>query len=201
MFDSGISAEKLIDELQNEADCALPIKNASYVEWLNAAEQMLYSEIIREQKELCIAEAESSIVLEGLEHGENESALRFEDIYAVYYGDRQLIKTNLASGAVFNYCYYKADNKLCICGGEGETIRLIYFVRPKLKAVDKDDAVLEGNVMIPPEFLPMIRAKLRGEAYLLANEYGPASNWLADYNAQLETFKQWIDAKAAVFGL
>lgn len=201
MFDSGVSAKTLIEELQNEVDCALPIKNSCYVEWLNAFEQMLYSDIIAEQKEMCITKAASPIVVEELEHNAQESAPRFEDIHAVYIGGRQLIKTNLTSGDIFDYCYYKSDNKLYFKPHNGENVRLIYLVRPKLKTVDEGDNISNENVMIPPEFLPMVRAKLRGEAYLLSNEYGPASNWLADYNAQLETFKQWIASKTAAFGL
>jgi hypothetical protein len=37
----------------------------------------------------------------------------------------------------------------------------------------------------------MVAAKMRGEAYKIANEDGLAAKWLADYNAQLESFKVW----------
>ena len=50
MFDSGISAADLIADIITEADVAYPITNRSYVGWLTALEQLIYSEIIKEQR-------------------------------------------------------------------------------------------------------------------------------------------------------
>ena len=51
MFDSGISVKDLIEELKTtEVDIALEIPNATYVSWLNSLQQLIYSEIIKEQK-------------------------------------------------------------------------------------------------------------------------------------------------------
>ena len=49
MFDSGIKASVLIEQIENEADIAIPIAKESYVLWLNALEQLLYTELIQEQ--------------------------------------------------------------------------------------------------------------------------------------------------------
>lgn len=49
MFNSGISAKDLIDEVMNEVDIAIPITEQSLVNELNALERMLYSEVIKEQ--------------------------------------------------------------------------------------------------------------------------------------------------------
>ena len=54
--------------------------------------------------------------------------------------------------------------------------------------------------MVPYEFIDIIKAKLRGEAYKLANEDALAAKWLQDYNAQLQDFAAWVQDKAAVFG-
>ena len=51
MFNSGISAKDLIDEVVNEVDIAIPITKQSLVNELNALERMLYSEVIKEQAE------------------------------------------------------------------------------------------------------------------------------------------------------
>ena len=50
MFDSGISVKDLVEELKTEVDIALDIPNKNYVEWLNSLQQLLYTEIIKEQK-------------------------------------------------------------------------------------------------------------------------------------------------------
>ena len=55
--------------------------------------------------------------------------------------------------------------------------------------------------MLPVEFIDLVKAKLRGEAYKLANEDNHAAKWLNDYNTLLETFKAWIADKSANFGM
>ena len=51
MFDSGISVKDLVNELKtSEIDIALEIPNAIYVSWLNSLQQLLYTEIIKEQR-------------------------------------------------------------------------------------------------------------------------------------------------------
>ena len=61
--------------------------------------------------------------------------------------------------------------------------------------------VNDVNVMLPIEFIDLVKAKLRGEAYKLANEDSIAAKWLNDYNTLLETFKAWIADKSSNFGM
>lgn len=62
MFDSGIKASDLIAQIRDEADIAIPISDESYISWLNALEQLLYSEIIQEQKKYTF-DIRSSLIL------------------------------------------------------------------------------------------------------------------------------------------
>lgn len=205
MFDSGISAEELISRLDEEADVARPIPKQNYIEWLNAVEQLLYSEIIHEQHK---AEIDGDKIKDGVLDlsavtvPDGADSLRFEDIYTVFCGDRQLIRTNRASGDIFRDVYFKADGALGINCEVARIygIRLIYYIRPKLKIVGSDGAAT-GNIMLPPEFVPLISAKLRGEAYKLANEDVLSAKWLNDYNILLENFKEWIKLKQASFSM
>ena len=57
------------------------------------------------------------------------------------------------------------------------------------------------NVMVPLEFIDLVKAKLRGEAYKLANEDVLSAKWLNDYNILLENFKMWISEKNSNFGI
>lgn len=199
MFDSGITAKELIDAIKSEADIALDIPNENYIQWINGLEQLLYSEVIQEQKEFTHTLPDIlPISLNEIEVSENESSLRFEDLHAVYVDDTQLIKSTVASGDVFPNTYYKDNNKLTLNIPYPKTIKGVYIVRPALKTPDNIDTT---HVMFPVEFIDLVKAKLRGEAYKLANEDNLAAKWLNDYNVLLENFKTWVSGKKAKFGL
>lgn len=212
MFDSGISVKNLVEELKNEVDVALDIPNATYVTWLNSLQQLLYTEVIKEQKEHiehissmfddfeCV---ERSFDLSTIK-AEGELSPRFEDVHAVYADDTQLIKSTVASGIIFPYTYYKKDGMLAYKAKLTNfhiALKIVYCVKPELINVGSDDVIGESNVMLPIEFIDLVKAKLRGEAYKLANEFDYAANWLNDYNILLEAFKVWIADKSPTFGM
>lgn len=195
MFDSGKSVAELIDELKDEVDIALEIPDSSYIGWLNSLEQLCYSEIIKEQREITVSNPTSPISLSGLSVSDAESPIRFEDIYAVYADEVQLMKTTLASGQIFPDTFYKENDNLGFNSPYmTKELKIIYFARPKIKTD-------ESNVMFPVEFVDMVKAKLRGEAYKLANEDALAGKWLNDYNVALENFKAWCENKTSQFGV
>lgn len=202
MFDSGISAKELILSLKSEVDIALEIPNAAYVTWLNSLEQMLYGDIIREQGVLELVPESEIIDLATLEIPEDEDKISFEDIHSVYVNrNLQLIKSSAANGCIFPNTYYKKGNKLTLNTKNPITkLRLIYIVKPKPKVTDGDGVIGDGNIMIPLEFAELVKAKLRYEAYMLANENTPAANQLGVYNALLDSFKQWIADREPQFG-
>ena len=204
MFESGISVKNLIDELKNtEVDIALDIPNATYVTWFNSLQQLLYTEIIKEQKKVTVSEWENNLVNISSFKGENENTPIFEDIHAVYTNDgTQLIKSTVASGVIFPNTFFRITDKLGFNTSETpEHLTVVYFVRPALVKVTEDDEIVDANVMIPIEFIDLVKAKLRGEAYKLVNEDNIAAKWLNDYNNLLETFKVWIASKSSTFGM
>lgn len=203
MFDCGISAKDFIENIKSEVDVALPIPNASYVMWLNSLEHMLYSSIIQEQNRITLKNPQTEIViLSSLSISSREAPVRFDDIYTVYADSVQLIKTNAASGQIFPNCYYKSDNNLVFnTESKPQNLDIVYFIKPALKTVNNNDEVQGGNVMLPVEFIEIAKSKLRAEAYMIENEYTPASNWINNYNILLENFKQWLSNNAAQFGM
>ena len=205
MFDSGVSVRKLIEELNIEVDIALDIPEETYVQWLDALQQVLYTEIIKEQKKAVITRPFTSpiSISSSISVPENESRPRFEEIRTIYAHDdkdntTQLIKSTLASGTIFPNTFYKDNNDIGYnTSFTPSKMTIVYIVKPALVR----DALGDVNVMVPVEFIELVKAKLRGEAYKLVNEGGIAATWLNDYNVLLETFKVWVAEKASDFGI
>lgn len=200
MFDSGIKVKDLIDQIKDEADISAPISDDSYILWITALEQLLYTEIIKEQSVLEVSIPTSSkIDLSELQVANEESPVRFENIHAVYADMVQLIKSTAASGVIFPNTYYKQKNGIGLnIQGDAKKLRIVYFVRPSEKSVSRADT---ETVKLPIEFIDLVKARLRGEAYKVANEDNLAAKWIGDYNTLLEAFKTWIAEKQAAFGL
>ena len=200
MFDSGITASALIEQIKEEADIAIPIPDTSYVLWLNALEQLLYTELIQEQSKIELDGVNGSVIgIDTLNVPNGENAVRFEDIHAIYADETQLIKSTVASGVLFPNTYYKIQNDVGLnLKNQPEKLKIIYFVRPALKT---EQSISTDIVMLPIEFIDLAKAKLRGEAYKVANEDNLAAKWINDYNVLLETFKAWISGKQSEFGI
>lgn len=200
MFNSGVKVTDLIEQIKDEADVAIPIPNINYIMWLNSVEQLLYTEFIQEQGEITITNVSGNAIdISSLTVPTDEEAVRFEDIHAIYADNTQLIESTLASGVIFPNTYYKVRNNIGLnLKNQPQTIKIIYFVRPILKT---EANVGSEYVKVPPEFTDLVKAKLRGEAYKVANEDSLAAKWINDYNVLLETFKTWIQGKQSEFGL
>ena len=204
MFNSGITVETLIESVKSEADIAPDVPEENYMQWINAFEQMLYSEIIKEQDEYWANITDNSIKLKDITQ---EFEARFEDVVAVYATKNgktvQLKKSTLATGDILPNCYFKVGDKIFFSNGfynkedypNGIEMRIIYTRRPKIKTKTSEE------IMLPIEFIELMKSKVRGEAYKLANEDALAAKWLNDYNVLLENFKIWISNKSPSFGI
>ena len=197
MFNSGITVEELIEDLKSEVDIAIEIPEKTYVSWLNSLQQLLYTEVIKEQKKTVLKPPfENNLIAMSSIADSNENTPRFEDIHAVYADKRQLIKTTVASGVIFSNTFFRVTDNLAINATVDDALTVVYYVKPALI-----ESIQDTNVMLPVEFIDLAKAKLRGEAYKLANEDNLAAKWLNDYNVMLETFKAWISDKSPNFGL
>ena len=204
MFDSGISVKELVEELKTEVDIALEISDSTYASWLNSLQQLLYTEIIKEQKKTTIQPStQGRVSLNSIDIGNDENRPRFEDILTIYAGDTQLIKSTLTSGVIFPNTFYKDNNDIGFNAKPDPTeLTIVYIVKPALITTTSHRNISEGvNVMVPIEFIDLVKAKLRGEAYKYANEAELSAMWLNDYNILLETFKAWIAEKSPNFGM
>lgn len=214
MFDSGIPASRLIEDLKNETDTALPIPNSEYVQWLNETEQLVYTEIIKEEH--ChlfenLTESDGcptfEFQLSDLTESTNVQApVLYIDICGIYNNDIQLMRVSSEHERTFfkhSYWYDYSKDKVCLYIPDkkrrGPDTYVYYYIRPPLKTVDASDNVESGNVMLPIEFISLAKAKLRAEAYKVVNEGTYAANWLNEYNYALENLKLWIEGKRNYF--
>ena len=202
MFDSKITVASFISDIKSEADIAPDITDTKYISWINALEQVLYSDIIREQRKVDIAVPDSEgeyIHKVPFEEGKNEADVRFEDIISVFKGETQLIKTSLLSGGIFNDCWFNNGGVLWVnttFENVNNTITVYYHVRPAEKSSANEEVI-----NLPAEFMDLMYSYVRAEAYKYANEDALSAKWQAEYNARLEIFKAWVDARRPSFGM
>ena len=202
MYNSGMTAAELISAVKNEADISVGILDSVWIRAINTVEQLVYTEFLREYASVVIPFeeiADGCVIMADLPVIDGAAEIMFDDIIKVFADDIELERSGVIGYAEFpeKDLYYTdyEGNLLLNPVDYPADIRVIYRLRPKLKKAGSADIVA-----LPPEFLDMAAAKMRGEAYKIANEDGLAAKWLADYNAQLESFKVWAADRNRRYG-
>lgn len=199
MYDSGIKCADLINSVISEADISIMVSDESWYRWLSSVEQFIYTEIVNEYASYDVEFSGEKIALSSITVPSDCDKLTYDDIVAVYADGIMLEKSGIIGATDFSdkdlyYTDYDGSIVLSINGTPG-TIRIIYRLRPKIKGVKST-----ANVFVPIEFIDMVAARMRGEAYKIANEDGLAGKWLGDYNTQLESFKVWAAKRDTRYG-
>lgn len=203
MYDSGISAEDFINSISSEADIAFPVDRLSWYRWINAVEQFVYTEIFRQYTSEVIDS--SSISDDTIRFSDDITPPHgcavpdFDDIIKVYADDTELARSGVISGIVFpDKPLYYADYAGGICLSVPflcSEITVVYRIRPCLKSADTS-----FNINLPIEFMDMLAARLRAEAYKVSDDDGASAKWMSDYNTQLETLKVWAAMRSERYG-
>jgi len=202
MYKSGITAAELIESLREEADISIAVPNSAWVRAINAVEQFLYTEVLREYIAVRVDYddvADDTIVIGEIPVPTGAAVPEFDDIIRVFADENEVERT----GAVG---FYEFPEKQLYCPGYDGTMKLnlpetpdeiilIVRLRPALKEENSAD-----EVALPPEFIDLAASRMRGEIYKIANEDGLAAKWLADYNSLLESFKIWAAKRNERFG-
>ena len=205
MYDSGVTAKAFIGTLDEEIDIALEIPDASKYRWLSAVEQFVYTEVLKEYVSATVdlSQNETDFVdLSLLPVPSGAMAPTYDDVIRVFGENGQEI---MKSGPTAAYEFPERDlyhmsphgNIALHTREEQWQVTVVYRVRPAVKTEDNAEVL---TVALPVEYLDMAGAKIRGEAYKIANEDGLAAKWLADYNQQMENFKIWAASRNERFG-
>lgn len=205
MFDSNYPAQKVIDEVKNEVNIGADISTEQYMSWINMVEQLLYSDIIKEQR---VTETAYSPVLYILDmpHESTDDVPRPQDIRHVYLkkADGKVMELEHSDYTTV-LSHISETNAYVIDGGkihvysmlaeDEDSLLVVRYARPYPKFIISDNVV--GNISLPVEYVEMVRCRLRGERYRLLNEDALCAKWINEYNAHLEDFKNYISARRA----
>lgn len=208
LYDSGITAQSLIENLCTELDVPTEfsvIEKSELVQSLNTIEKILYKNIIREIFCTEVAVTSNIITLPVINSNiaSTYSTVSFSDIVRLQNksDSKEFTKCSLDKFSLFSNAYCVNADSIKINPSEGETIssvQVYMVVCPAEKVLTKDG--INGNVNVPYEFIPMIKAYIRGELYKVINEDDIAAKWIADFNSQLENFKQYVASASALIG-
>jgi hypothetical protein len=203
MYNSGVLTSDLIQSVTEESDIVIPISESSWYRWINAVEQFVYTEIFNQfvSSEVDFADITDNMIRlsDQITAIEGCAVPSFDDVVKIYADDVELERSGVISGIVFEdkplyYSDYSGNIKLNI-PFDAEKIKVVYRIRPALKSKDSD-----SFINLPAEFVDLIAARLRAEAYKIANEDGQAAKWTADYNTQLETLRVWATIRSGRYG-
>ncbi len=199
MYSCNITAKELIEQVKSEADISLSITDESWTRWINVVEQTVYTELLREYESWQGDYESDTFSLNKIIPPSGCAVPEYDDVVRVFCDKYELERSGLNSTTVFYdknlYSTDYAGNIILNCNFTPNVIKIVYKIRPVLKAVNSTDLI-----RLPVEWIDMMAAKMRGEAYKIANEDGLAGKWLADYNTQLESFKIWAAERNKRFG-
>ena len=194
MFTSSINAKTLLDETVAELGLYEEIPRATFRRVLNETLGLLYGEVVREEGEVSCAPKDGAVSFSSLSMPSDSASLREEDILLIRKGSLYIHylpphRFSLVQSADGNF-YTVSDKTILFTptfSGHGMTL----FYRRRPRPYSEND---EGRVIpIPDEYVPLIRAKLRGEIFKLANEDALAAKWLGEYNALLPAFAAYCE--------
>lgn len=204
MYDSGITAKSFIDSVKDESDITIVISDASWYRWLASVEQILYTEVFKECDVVKIDVTDSSeevtVTLKDAAVASDCATLTFDDVIAVFMDYLELERSGETSALQYpeKPLYYTDYSGKLYARSPiyAEQMVIVYRKRPPVKTETSTTA----HVMVPVEWLDLVGAKLRGEAYKIANEDGLSAKWLNDYNTQLESMKVWASKRNERYG-
>ena len=197
MYDSSVTAHELVTSVAATVNVACELDREFYLGVLSKLEQLLYAEYICDERLIFAVCEDGEIDLSVAEVPGGERTPRADDVFSVYFGGIPLRRVRLSEAYLLEPeegegGYYRSDEaKISLClppEPQNDDIAVFYRAAPRLKI---GDGALDP-VALPYEFLPLAEAKLRGEAYKLADDDASAAKWLAEYNALLVSFAEWL---------
>ncbi len=206
MLKSDYKVKDLIDSVMVETDSYQSVPQNMILMSYNTVICQLYRTVIREQGKI-ETETGDALVREKVIKLSGTGAIgngkiAFEDIIKVESGPVVYSRATVKTAEALQNVYYKDGNGDLAIIAEGHIVgevTVFYLEKPDIvRAEDSDYKTV--TIPLPNEFVPMIYAAVRGEAYKYANQDSLSAKWIADYNAQAETFAAWIADVKPTYG-
>lgn len=185
------TAKALLDEVTGALGLFAPPTREFFRDTLNECLCRLYTDVIREAVSVSHTVEGGRIPLASLS-SPSTVAVRGEDILSVYAdGDcaRYLLPCDFMIAGGLKTPYYTVDGEDILLNRESCEARVLFLLRPMLCTAENEE---EYEIPLPPEFLPLLSARLCGEGYKAANEDELAAKWLGDYNGRLSDFAAYL---------
>lgn len=200
MYRSEISAADFVAQIKAELDIVPAVPDHLFVRWLNALEQLLYTELVKAERWATVTVAGGQVDLSAIEPGEHEAPPAAWDVAALYADGLEIPQAGLAVFHTLADSLYAVLSEKALAVKpypDGQEIGVLYYARPALKQVT-EGVISDEPVALPEAFLDLAAARLLGEAFRLAEDDAQAARWLADYNTRLEHFSQWVKNRGGV---
>ncbi len=195
MFTSTTDVKTLLDETISEMGLYEEIPRSTYRRVLNETIGRLYGELVREEREvLCSPDVDGAVPISSMSMPSDNAPLREEDILGIHKGSQVIhylppSRFHLVASEDGNFYTVKDQSIRFTPPFTGHGMRIIYLCHPKPYSESDEERMLP----IPDEYLSLLRAKLRGEIFKLANEDSLAAKWLGEYNAALPAFAAYCE--------
>ena len=189
MFICNTSAKTLLDETVEELRLYESIPRTTFRRVLNETLGRLYNEVVYEVREADGRSVSGEIALSSLPLTADSGSVREEDVLRVCHDGSALQylpprRFALVSGNDGNF-YTVRDGKIILSPSLSDyTMQVSYLHRPRPYSEEDEERMLP----MPEEYVSLVRAKLRGEIYKLANEDALSAKWLGEYNTILPAF-------------
>lgn len=196
MLKSGVAVSDLFEQINNEVDIAIDIDIATMLQSYNGLMVGLYRDIIKEEyfKFYTPTEATRYKVVDW-ETDQYDS----ECVYRVYTEDLfEAEKVNPTYAMITDrICWFPlSKKKIALVNFPEGQCGIIYHVTPEIVKYNSENGTFinadSDGVPVPIDFIDMVKAKIRGDMYNIANDDDLAAKWYNIYNSRIEDFKIFI---------
>ena len=198
MFESKtFTYEKIFKMIRAEVESYKNVSDDILLLACNVELQQLYSQVIKKQ----VMGTGSIISKKGIAVAMSEfpGEVPFEDVVLVRCNGETFMHTSPKDAGAYNNCYFEDSYggiSVITDKDMSADAEVYYIYRP----AEVDSVSSKANVELPTEYVPMLMAAIRTEAYKQVNEDALSAKWANDYNAYRESFDAWVESTRPQFG-